>query len=80
MIKQLLVVDYNMRSDLDKVLKHIWFEKDILMKQKVNDLITAFSNNLKSNTINIIPHKNENITKKIKFCSCLIHVTASDSS
>lgn len=75
MIKQLLKVDCNMRFDFDKVLKHSWYEKDILMKQKVNDLISESSNNLK---LSHIPYNKENVTKKIRFCPCL-HITTSDS-
>lgn len=79
-IKQLLIVDYNMRSDFDKILKHIWFEKDVLMKQKVNDLITEYSNNLKSSAIDFVPNNKENVIKKIRFCPCLTHTTTSDLS
>lgn len=76
MIKQLLKVDYNMRFDFDKVLKHIWYEKDVLMKQKVNDLISESSNNLK---LSQIPYNKENVTKKIRFCSCLCATTSNCS-
>lgn len=68
-IKLLLTIDYNMRFDFDKILKHIWFEKDMFMKEKVNDLIVAFSNSLKPS--NKFLSNKENVTKKIKFCSCL---------
>lgn len=76
MIKQLLTVDYNMRFDFDKVLRHVWFEKDVLMKQKVNDLIANFSNTLRSS--NMFFHNKENVTKKIRFCPCLTKATNSD--
>lgn len=77
MIIQLLTIDYNMRFDLDQVLKHIWFEKDILMKQKVNDLITEFSIISKSN--NLLPSTNkENVSKKTRFCPCIPTTCSSD--
>lgn len=74
MIGQLLMVDYNMRFDFDKILKHIWFEKDMRMKQKVNDIIAEVPKILKLSDIN----SNKIITKKIKFCSCLTHDIASN--
>ncbi|XP_060875679.1 serine/threonine-protein kinase Chk2-like isoform X2 [Metopolophium dirhodum] len=76
-IKQLLTVDYNMRFDFDKILKHIWFEKDMLMKEKVGNLIAEFSNGLKPS--NKFTANKENVTKKIKFCSCLTQDTCSES-
>lgn len=76
MVKQLLTIDYNIRFDFDKVLRHIWFEKDILMKQKVNDLIVDFSNILRS--CNMFHHNKENVTKKIRFCPCLTKVINCD--
>lgn len=75
-IKQLLIVDLIKRLDFDKVLKHSWFEKDTLMKQKVNNLIVDFSNNLKSSNM---PFSEENVTKKIKLCPCLTRGTCSDA-
>lgn len=75
MVKQLLKVDYSLRFDFDKVLKHIWFEKDVLMKQKVNDLISESSNNSR---LSHIPYNKENVTKKIRFCPCL-RAVSSDS-
>lgn len=80
MIKQLLTVDFKKRFNFDEILKHIWFEKDILMKQKVNDLIAEFSNILKSNNLQLMPSYNkENIAKKIRFCECFSHTSTSDS-
>lgn len=76
MVKKLLTVDYNMRFDFDQVLKHVWFEKDLLMKQKVNDLIVNFSNILRSS--NIFHHNKENVAKKIRLCPCLTKTTNSD--
>jgi len=76
-IKQLLTVDYNIRFDFDKILKHIWFEKDMLMKEKVGNLIAEFSNNLKSS--NNFSSNKENVTKKIKFCSCITQDTCPKS-
>ncbi|VVC26639.1 Hypothetical protein CINCED_3A013524 [Cinara cedri] len=75
-IKQLLIVDFIKRFDFDKVLKHSWFEKDILMKQKVNNLIAEFSNDLNSSNM---PFSKENVTKKIRFCPCLTNGTTSDA-
>lgn len=76
-IVQLLEVDYIVRFDFDKVLKHFWFEKDILMKQKVHDIITEVPKILQ---LNIIPSSNkENVNKKIKFCPCLTHATVCNS-
>lgn len=71
MVKQLLTVDYDLRFDFDKVLKHVWFEKDTLMKQQVNDLIVNFSNILRSS--NMLNHNKENVSKKIRFCPCLMN-------
>lgn len=68
-INQLLIIDYNLRFDFNKILKHIWFEKDIVMKETVGNLIAEFSNSLKP--INTFSSNKENVTKKIKFCSCL---------
>lgn len=76
MIRQLLTVDFNTRFDFDKVLKHVWFEKDILMKQKVNDLISEFSNSIKSKNPSF---NKENVTKKIRFCPCFTQATTSNS-
>lgn len=75
-IKQLLRVDFNIRFDFDKILKHIWFEKDVLMKQKVNDLIVEFSHILKSNEIPT--YNKENVNKKIRICQCFSTVSSSD--
>ncbi|KAE9539381.1 hypothetical protein AGLY_004633 [Aphis glycines] len=76
-IKQLLTIDYNIRFDFDKILKHTWFEKDLLMKEKVGNLMAEFSNSLMPS------HKyssnKENFAKKIKFCSCLAQDTCSES-
>lgn len=72
MIGQLLLVDCIMRFDFDKILKHIWFEKDILMKQKVNDIITEVPNIFQ---LSNIPSSNKENVKKIKFCPCLTHAT-----
>lgn len=71
-IKQLLTIDFNIRYDFDKTLKHIWFEKDIFMKQNVHSFINEFSNITPSS----LSH-DENCTKKIKFCSCLTHDSGS---
>lgn len=76
MVKHLLTVDYNMRFDFDKVLRHVWFDKDILMKQKVNDLMADFSKILKSS--NMFHYNKENLTKKVRFCPCLTQATTSD--
>lgn len=65
-----------MRFDFDKILKHIWFEKDILMKQKVNNLIAEFSHFSKSNEISI--YNKENVTKKLRFCPCFSPASSSD--
>lgn len=78
-IKQLLTVDYKKRFNFDELLKHIWFEKDILMKQKVNDLIAEFDNILKSNLQLVPSYNKENIAKKIRFCDCFSHASTSDS-
>lgn len=77
LIKHLLTVDYNMRFDFDKVLKHIWFDKDTIMKQNVKNLISKVSINLTSNNLPL--YNKENNTKKIKFCSCITHASTSDS-
>lgn len=76
MIKKLLTVDFNIRLDFDKILRHIWFEKDMLMKQKVNDLIAEYSRVLKSNKIPT--YNKENITKKLRFCPCFSPTSSSD--
>ncbi|XP_015380328.1 PREDICTED: ovarian-specific serine/threonine-protein kinase Lok-like [Diuraphis noxia] len=76
-IEQLLTIDYNRRFDFDKILKHIWFEKDMFMKEKVVKLIAEFSNNSKPS--NTFSSNKENVTKKIKFCSCLTQDTCSES-
>jgi len=78
MIEQLLTIDCNRRLDFDKILKHIWFEKDMLMKEKVAKLIAEFSNSLKPSN-KFSPDK-ENVSKKIKFCSCLTQDTCSEST
>lgn len=65
-----------MRFDFDKILKHIWFEKDILMKQKVNNLIAEFSHVSKSNEIST--YNKENVTKKLRFCPCFSPASSSD--
>jgi len=77
MIKQLLTIDYDMRFDFDKILKHVWFEKDMLMKEKVGNLIAEFSNTLKPR--NKFLSNKENVTKRIKFCSCITQDTCSES-
>jgi hypothetical protein len=67
-----------MRFDFDRILKHIWFDKDVLMKQKVNDLIAEFSHILKSNEI---PNYNkENVFKKLRICPCLSPMSDSDQA
>jgi len=76
-IEQLLTIDYNRRFDFDKILKHIWFEKDMLMKEKVVKLIAEFSNSSKPS--NTFSSNKENVTKKIKLCSCLTQDTCSES-
>lgn len=75
MIKQLLTIDFNIRYDFDKILQHIWFEKDMFMKQNVHSFINEFSNITPSS----VSSYDENSTKKIKFCSCLTHVSSSYS-
>lgn len=69
LIKQLLTVDCSLRFDFDKILKHFWFEKDVLMKQKVNSLICKVPNGI---TSSIIPFSmKENNIKRFRFCPCL---------
>lgn len=74
MIKQLLTVDYKVRFGLDQILKHLWFEKDILMKQKVNDFITEFTNDSIQSSL---PYNKENNVKKFRYCSST-HATTSE--
>lgn len=76
-IKQLLTIDYDTRFDFDKILKHIWFEKDLLMKEKVGNLMAQFSNS--SMPSHKFSSNKENVAKKIKFCSCLAQDTCSES-
>lgn len=75
MIKQLLTTDFNIRYDFDKILKHIWFEKDMIMKQHVHSFINEFPNITPSSVSSYY----ENSTKKIKFCPCLTHASSSYS-
>lgn len=75
MIKQLLTTDCNIRYDFDKILKHIWFEKDMFMKQNVHSFMNEFSNTTRNSAFSY----DENSTKKIKFCPCLTHASSSYS-
>lgn len=69
LIRRLLTMDCSLRFDFDKVLKNIWFEKDALMKKKVDELISQVPNYPSSS---IIPsNEKENNVKRFRLCPCI---------
>ncbi|XP_050535337.1 serine/threonine-protein kinase Chk2-like isoform X2 [Daktulosphaira vitifoliae] len=77
LVKKLIMVDYTIRFNFDQVLDHAWFDKDVLMKRNVSDLIAQFSTSMKTSNKQI--KEKENSTKKTRFCPCLMHTTSSCS-
>ncbi|XP_050428380.1 probable myosin light chain kinase DDB_G0292624 [Adelges cooleyi] len=78
LIKKLIMVDYSVRFNFDQVIDHAWFDKDIKMKRIVSNLISEYTvvNKVAKKQLN----EKENMTKKLRFCSCVTHTTSSCST
>lgn len=77
LLKKLLMVDYTIRFNFDQVIDHAWFDKDVVMKRNVSNLIAQFNAGTKST--NKQEKQKENSTKKTRICSCLMHTNSSCS-